>query len=142
MRIIILSQRDVQRHVAYFLDGCAILNYANGTIIPTTRRFDLRCYVPPDEIPRVRHSLIPRIKAAGAPDAALSDETKKGPPRGSECWARTRPRGAARNDLPNDYALFAPTSRKTMGAHEVAAGESRDRYGCLSRRAFFRGLCA
>lgn len=45
-------------------------------IIPI-HRFDPRCYVPPDEIPRVRHSLIPRIKPAWHRQTPLSGENEK-----------------------------------------------------------------
>lgn len=36
-----------------------------------------RCYVPPDEIPRVRHSLIPRIKPEAPPDTAVQRNEEK-----------------------------------------------------------------
>lgn len=67
--------RAVVSHISWTRDA-AILNYANGTSYysHTLHRFDPRFYVPPDEIPCVRHSLIPRIKLAWTP---LSGENEK-----------------------------------------------------------------
>lgn len=92
-----LSQRHAAASHISWAGRAVILNYANGTIIPT-RRFDPRCYVPPDEIPRVRYSLIPRIKPCrtGQTPFVRRNEKKGGSNTLRERCART----ATRNGLP------------------------------------------